>query len=123
MGMCVVQLVKQHFETEVIGLCSAANVDLVKSLGADRVVDYTREDFTPSGEIYDVVFDAVGNLSESQGKRALKADGIYLKVHKSSGNGEKLADLLAIKGLIEARKFKPVIDRCYPLEQIVEAHR
>jgi NADPH:quinone reductase-like Zn-dependent oxidoreductase len=76
-----------------------------------------------SGETYDVVFDAVGKLSAVQGGRALTPNGIYLNVHKDSGNGEKREDLLAIKEIIEAEKFKPVIDRCYPLEQIVEAHR
>ncbi|MBP7686433.1 MAG: NAD(P)-dependent alcohol dehydrogenase [Thermoflexales bacterium] len=121
-GTCAVQLAKHHFETEVIGVCSTANLELVKSLGADRVVDYTREDFTHRGETYDVVFDAVGKLPESQGERALKPTGIYLNVHKASGNGEKLADLLAIKGLIEAGKFKPVIDRRYSMAQIIEAH-
>ncbi len=122
-GTCAVQLAKHYFEAEVIGVCSTANLQLVKSLGADRVIDYTREDFTQSGETYDVVFDAVGKTSVSQGKKALKRTGRYLNVHKDSGNGEKLEDLLAIKEIIEAGKFKPVIDRCYPLAQIVEAHR
>lgn len=122
-GSCAVQLAKHHFEADVIGVCSAANVELVKSLGADRVVDYTREDFTHRGETYDVIFDAVGKLSAEHGKKALKPDGIYLNVHKDSGNGEKLADLLALKDIIETGKFKPVIDHGYSLEQIVEAHR
>ncbi len=121
-GTCAVQLAKHHFEAEVIAVCSTSNLDLVKSLGADRVMDYTREDFTHSGEIYDVIFDAVGKLSAAQGRRALRANGIYLNVHTDSGNGEKLEDLLALKEIVEAEKFKPVIDRCYPLEQIVEAH-
>jgi NADPH:quinone reductase-like Zn-dependent oxidoreductase len=122
-GTCAVQLAKHHFEAEVIGVCSTSNLELVKSLGADRVIDYTREDFTQSGATYDVVFDAVGKASASQGKRTLKPTGIYLNVHKDSGNGEKLEGLLAVKDLIEAGKFKPVIDRRYPLEDIVEAHR
>ena len=87
------------------------------------MIDYTREDFTQSGETYDVIFDAVGKSQRSHGKKALKPTGIYLNVHKDSGNGEKLEDLLAVKDLIEAGKLKPVIDRRYPLEQIVEAHR
>ena len=87
------------------------------------MIDYTREDFTQSGAVYDVVFDAVGKTSASQGERVLKSGGVYLNVHKDSGSGEKLEDLLAVKGLIESGKFKPVIDRRYPLEQIVEAHR
>ena len=122
-GTCAVQLAKHHFEANVTGVCSTSNLDLVKSLGADRVIDYTQEDFTRSGPIYDVVFDAVGKTSAAQGRRALKPTGIYLNVHTASGNGEKLADLLTVKDLIEAGKFKPVIDRCYPVEQIVEAHR
>jgi NADPH:quinone reductase-like Zn-dependent oxidoreductase len=122
-GTCAVQLAKHHFEAEVTGVCSTANVELVKALGADRVVDYTREDFTCSGPIYDVVFDAVGKLAVPHGKQAVKPGGIYLNVHKDSGNGEKLEDLLALKEIIEAGKFKPAIDRCYPLEHIVEAHR
>lgn len=121
-GSCAVQLAKHHFEADVTGVCSTANVDLVKSLGTDRVVDYTREDFTHRGEAYDVIFDAVGKLSAAQGKKALKPDGIYLNVHTDSGNGEKLADLLTLKDMIETGKFKPVIDRRYSLEQIVEAH-
>jgi NADPH:quinone reductase-like Zn-dependent oxidoreductase len=122
-GSGAVQLAKHQFEAEVIGVCSTSNLELVKSLGADQVVDYTREDFTHSGETYDVIFDAVGKLSAAQSRQALKPNGICLNVHKDSGNGEKLADLLVIKELIEAGKFKPVIDRRYSLEQIVEAHR
>ncbi len=122
-GTCAVQLAKHRFEAEVIGVCSTSNLELVKSLGADWVTDYTREDFTQSGETYDVVFDAVGKTSAAQGKNTLKPTGIYLNVHKDSGNGEKLEDLLAVKELIEAGQFKPVIDRCYPLERIVEGHR
>lgn len=122
-GTCAVQLAKHHFEADVTGVCSTANLELVKSLGTDRVLDYTREDFTRSGETYDVVFDAVGKTSAAQGKQALKPGGIYLNVHKDSGNGERQKELLAIKDLIEAGKFKPVIDRRYPFAQIVEAHR
>jgi NADPH:quinone reductase-like Zn-dependent oxidoreductase len=122
-GTCAVQLAKHHFEADVTGVCSTANLELVKSLGADRVVNYTQEDFTRSGPIYDVVFDAVGKTSAAHGKKALKPGGLYLNVHKDSGNGEKREDLLAIKEIIEAGKFKPVIDRCYPFEQMVEAHQ
>jgi NADPH:quinone reductase-like Zn-dependent oxidoreductase len=122
-GTCAVQLAKHHFGAEVIGVCSTSNLELVKSLGADQVIDYTREDFTRSGPIYDVVFDAVGKLSAAHGKQALKPGGIYLNVHKDSGNGEQLEDLFAIKEISEAGQFKPAIDRCYPLEQIVAAHR
>ncbi len=121
-GTYAVQMAKA-FEAEVTGVCSTANLDLVKALGAARVVDYTQQDFTQSGETYDVLFDAVGKLSAARGKRALKPTGIYLNVHRDSGNGEKLEDLLCVKELAEAGKIKPVIDRCYPLEEIVEAHR
>ena len=121
-GTNAVQLAKHHFEAEVIGVCSTTNLELVKSLGADRVIDYTREDFTQNGPMYDVVFDAVGKTSAAQGTKVLKPGGIYLNVHKDSGSGEKLEDLLAVKELIEAGQFKPVIDRRYALEDIVEAH-
>ncbi len=122
-GTSAVQLAKHHFEADVTGVCSTANLELVKSLGADRVVDYTQQDFTRSGETYDVVFDAVGKTSAAQGRQTLKPGGIYLNVHKDSGNGERQKELLAIKELIEAGKLKPVIDRRYRFEEIVEAHR
>jgi NADPH:quinone reductase-like Zn-dependent oxidoreductase len=87
------------------------------------VIDYTRQDFTQSGATYDVAFDAVGKLPPAQGKAALKPGGVYLNVHANSGGDETLETLLLIKELIEAGKLRPVIDRVYPLEQIVEAHR
>jgi NADPH:quinone reductase-like Zn-dependent oxidoreductase len=98
-------------------------LELVKSLGADQVIDYTQEDFTQSVETYDVIFDAVGKLSSSQGKKAVKKTGIYLNVHTASDGADKVENLIFLKELIEAGKIKPVIDRRYPLEQIAEAHR
>jgi NADPH:quinone reductase-like Zn-dependent oxidoreductase len=122
-GTFAVQLARHHFGAEVIGVCSTTNLELVKSLGADQVIDYTQDDFTQGGEIFDVIFDAVGKLSPRIGKKALKKTGIYLNVHADSGGADKVENLLLLKELIEAGKIMPVIDRCYPMEQIVEAHR
>jgi NADPH:quinone reductase-like Zn-dependent oxidoreductase len=97
----------------------------VRSLGADHVIDYTKEDFTHNGEFYDVIFDAVAKFSPSQAKTRLTKTGIYLNVHKSSGNGRNLKqdDLIFLKELIDAGKLTSAIDRRYSLEEIVEAHK
>jgi NADPH:quinone reductase-like Zn-dependent oxidoreductase len=121
-GTFAVQLARHHFEAEVSGICSTTNMELVKSLGADQVINYTQEDFTQSVETYDVIFDAVGKLSSSQGKETLKKTGIYLNVHTASDGADKVENLIFLKELIEAGKIKPVIDRRYPLEQIAKAH-
>jgi NADPH:quinone reductase-like Zn-dependent oxidoreductase len=125
-GTYAVQIAK-HFGAHVTGVCSTGNLELVKSLGADQVIDYTRDDFAHSGETYDVIFDAVDRLPSSLGKKALNETGIYLNVTKSSGRmgkgSEQVEFLLFLKELIEAGEIRSIIDRIYTLEQIVEAHR
>lgn len=98
---------------------------MVRSLGADKVIDYTQEDFTQSGETYDVIFDAVDKISSSHCKKSLKKTGVYLNVDKDSGSGgdAKIEDLIFLKELIEEGKLTAVIDRRYPMDQIVKAHR
>lgn len=142
LGTYAVQLAK-HFGAEVDAVCSTKNVELVKSLGADRVIDYTREDFTKNGETYDIIFDTVGKTSFSKCKNSLKEKGAYLTTvagipqfarmtANSVGGGKKLIggmapmrkdDLLFLKELIEAEEIRSVIDRTYPLEQLAAAHR
>ncbi|MDO9044763.1 MAG: NAD(P)-dependent alcohol dehydrogenase [Methanobacteriaceae archaeon] len=141
-GTFAVQIAK-YFGAEVTGVCSTANLELVKSLGADKVIDYTQEDFTRNGEKYDIIFDTVGKSSFSHGKDSLNKNGLYLvtvmglrpllqtlwtrvigsKKVIFAMSVEKTESLIFIKELIEAGKLKPVIDRYYPLEQIAEAHR
>jgi NADPH:quinone reductase-like Zn-dependent oxidoreductase len=121
-GTYAIQLAK-HFGAEVTAVCSTKNIDLVKSLGADKVIDYTQEDFTQNGETYDVVFDAVAKFSPAKAKKSVKKSGTYLNVHVASNGGETHEELAFLKQMIEADELKVVVDRTYPIEQIVEAHR
>lgn len=120
-GTFAVQLAK-HFGAEVTGVCSTANLEMVKSLGADKVIDYTQEDFTQNDETYDVVLDAVGKLPSSHRQKSLKKGGSYFNVNSTSGK-VKVDDLVFLRELVEEGKLKSAIDRCYPLAEMVEAHR
>jgi NADPH:quinone reductase-like Zn-dependent oxidoreductase len=140
-GTFGVQLAK-HYGAEVTAVDSTGKLDMLRAIGADHVIDYTQEDFTESGEIYDVIFDVVGKMSFSHSRKSIKQNGTYLlanpqkqmlqglwtrmtsnkKVIMQTASGT-IADLIFLKRLIEEGKIKSVIDRTYPLEQIVEAHR
>lgn len=144
LGTFAVQLAKQ-FGAEVTGVCSTRNVEMVKSLGADQVIDYTKEDFTKNGHTYDIIFDTVGKSSFDHSKDALTEEGIYLnpvmglrillQTALTSQIGSKKAvigfaglnqtqeDLIILQELAEAGKLRSVVDRRYPLEQTAEAHR
>lgn len=121
-GTSAVQLAK-YFGTEVTGVCSAANFELVKSLGADKVIDYMEEDFSERQEQYDIIFDAVGKSSKATCKKALTPNGRYVTVEGQGIAKVLTEDLLLLKELIETEKIKAVIDKRYPLEQIPEAHK
>ena len=141
-GTYAVQLAK-YFGTDVTAVCSSKNMELVKSLGADKVIDYTREDFTESGGTYDLIFDTVGKLKYSKCSKSLSRNGSFLagaggiaafaQMAWTSVFGskkvfagmavEKKEDIVFLKELLEKNKIKPVIDRRYPLEQIAEAHQ
>ncbi len=119
-GTYAVQLASE-FGADVTGVSSATNLELVRSLGAGHVIDYTRDDFTLGVEAYDVIFDAVGKLNLSKCKHALKPGGKYFSVTGSIRLNDQ--DLTTLKEMAEASRLTPVIDRVYPLDQIVEAHR
>ena len=119
-GTFAVQICKS-FGASVTGVCSTSNVDLVRSLGADKVVDYMKEDFTKIESRFDIVFDAVGKTSKSACKKLLKPRGKFTTVASSVAKAGK-EDLLFLKDLIESGRMRTVIDRRYPLEQIREAH-
>ncbi|NHJ85865.1 MAG: NAD(P)-dependent alcohol dehydrogenase [Asgard group archaeon] len=123
-GTFAVQIAKA-FGADVTGVCSTSNIQMVKSIGAEKVIDYTKEDFTESDETYDIIFDAVDKLPKSKAKRSLNESGLYLNVNKDSGsmNEVKPEVLIALKDLVEVGKVKPVIDRKYSIEQITEAHK
>ena len=120
-GTYAIQLAR-HFGAEVTGVCSGVNIEMVKSLGASKVIDYTKEDFTKNGQTYDYIFDAVGKTSSAQCKKSLKNNGCYYNIFSHVAK-PKTTDLIFLKELIEAGELKPVIDKIYPLEQIAEAHR
>jgi NADPH:quinone reductase-like Zn-dependent oxidoreductase len=122
-GTFAVQLAK-YFGAEVTAVCSTANMEMVKSLGANEVIDYTQEDFTQRSDQYDMIFDAVGKIAPAKRKVSLTPKGVYENVLNLSNNFKlKAEDLNFLKDLCEAGKLKTVIDRQYPLTQIVEAHR
>ena len=122
-GTYAIQIAK-HFGADVTGVCSTANLEMVKSLGADQIIDYTQEDFTERAGFYDVIFDAVGKIPFSKRKKSLKKSGMYISAFDLKGNIKlKVEDLFYLKELCEAGKLKSVIDKIYPMEQIIEAHR
>jgi NADPH:quinone reductase-like Zn-dependent oxidoreductase len=145
LGTAAVQLAK-HFGAHVTAVCGTNHVDLVRSLGADEVIDYRQQDFTKNGQTYDAIIDAVGKYSFRRGRRSLKPGGVYVATDGGrflvetiallvvtrwvgskrvrSGIGRRIKqDVLFLKDLIEAGEFRAVVDRRYPMDQVVEAHR
>jgi len=122
-GTYAIQIAK-YYGAEVTAVCSISNLEMVKSLGADKVIDYTQQDFTQSGEIYDVIYDAVGKIESSKRKKSLSKSGCYFNVLSMSDNIIlKVDDLYFLKKLCETGKLRTVIDRIYSLEEIVDAHK
>jgi NADPH:quinone reductase-like Zn-dependent oxidoreductase len=120
-GTYAIQLAK-YFGADVTGVCSTSNLEMVKSLGADHVIDYTKEDFSSREELYDVIFDTLAKFPKSIYSKILSPNGSYVSMAKLDTK-ENMNNLIFIKELIEMGKVKAVIDRCYPLEDMVEAHR
>ena len=120
-GTAAVQLAS-YYGAEVTGVCSAKNSELVKSLGADRVINYQHENFTEKEERYDLIFDAVGKITKNQCQEALALNGRFVSVEGQGIAKVQTKDLLLLKKLMEEGQIKSVIDRCYSLEQIPEAH-
>jgi len=122
-GAYAIQIAK-YYGAEVTAVCSSSNLEMVKSIGADKVIDYTQKDFTENGETYDLLYDAVGKIKSSKRKKSLSNSGKYLNVFSMSGNIKlNVKDLYALKELCEAGKLRTVIDRRYRMDEIVEAHR
>jgi NADPH:quinone reductase-like Zn-dependent oxidoreductase len=119
-GTSAVQLAK-YMGAEVVGVCSGANLELVKNLGADKVINYTIEDFRVKSERYDVIFDAVGKITKASCKNVFAKNGKYITVSGSPAS-ERIEDLRLLGELTNNGKYMPVIDRTYPLEQIVDAY-
>ena len=120
-GTYAVQLAK-YFGADVTGVCSTPNINMVKSLGADHVIDYTKEDFSAVDEQYDIIFDTVAKFPKSQYSKVLAPNGTYITMARLDSK-ENMDNLLFIKSLIEAGEIKAFIDRCYPLEEMVKAHQ
>ncbi|MEL6275796.1 MAG: NAD(P)-dependent alcohol dehydrogenase [Bacteroidota bacterium] len=119
-GTYAVQLAK-HFGASVTGVCSTSNVDMVRSLGADRVIDYKKEDYTSLNHQFDIVFDAVGKTTKAKAKQVLAPKGTFVSI--SMLTSEKAEDLLKLKELAEKGEIRPFIDKSYPLEEIVSTHQ
>jgi NADPH:quinone reductase-like Zn-dependent oxidoreductase len=121
-GSLAVQIAK-YYGAVVTGICSTTNIDLIKSLGADRTIDYMKEDFLADNDLYDIIFDTVGKISYTKIKSLLKPEGKFISVVTSGHAQLDIKNLVTLTELAESGKIKPVIDRVYPFEQMVEAHR